>query len=198
MKYIIGLLMVVGLVGCGENSEVVQSSLNPQIVTQEIQRTNLKCEVYDLQGLGFNSLPDFDTIQAVKKGTLYVDQLDVVQTNNTVAFSKFVGTSYESIVEYFGLRCTAILSVPEDGTYLLRVNSDDGFKLAIDGTTVISYINARSFASTSANKYLTKGDHPIKIEYFQSSGNKGLFFSWKVPSQPVETLVSANNFKVGL
>lgn len=192
---VLGLVISLLLIGCGDKTEFAQSETITQTKTIEIERNQIRCEVYDLSAGPLNVLPDFDTIQDKLKGTLYINKFDITQTNNTQAFSKFVGTSYEPMVENFGLRCLANLVAPEDGTYTLSLYSDDGFKLTIDGSILASATGPRSFTNSNANKYLTKGKHALKVEYFNAAGNKGLMLYWKLPSIPSMTIIDERDFQ---
>lgn len=69
---------------------------------------------------------------------------------------------------------TGFLDVPADGNYQFNVGSDDGFLLQIDGATVSQFPNNRGFNFTNANTFLTAGQHPIRIVFWENGGQEGL------------------------
>ena len=74
----------------------------------------------------------------------------------------------------FGGRFFGILRVPADGTYGFAQSADDYITCWLDGK------EARK-GNGNYEKQLTKGDHSIKLEYFEGKGSASMNFRWKPP-----------------
>ncbi|KAA0932966.1 family 16 glycoside hydrolase [Streptomyces apricus] len=76
---------------------------------------------------------------------------------------------------------TGYLVVPSDGTYGLRLTSDDGSRLSIDGATVIDHDGLHGAEPKDASVQLTAGSHPLRIEHFERDGGQELRLAWQPP-----------------
>ncbi|MCW8098299.1 family 16 glycoside hydrolase [Streptomyces tauricus] len=76
---------------------------------------------------------------------------------------------------------TGYLVVPSDGTYGLRLTSDDGSRLNIDGATVIDHDGLHGAEPKDAAVELTAGSHPLRIDHFERDGGQELRLAWKPP-----------------
>jgi len=84
----------------------------------------------------------------------------------------------------FSVRWQGVLTAPEDGTYELGVEGDDGYRLILDGKTVVSNWQNGAARYTSTEQTLTKGQQvKVQIDYFQGNGNRSLRFGWRRPSE---------------
>ncbi len=54
------------------------------------------------------------------------------------------------------------------------INSDDGFRLKIDGKKICEYTKDRPFGKTVCDVTLKKGLHKMSLKYFQGYGRLGL------------------------
>lgn len=54
--------------------------------------------------------------------------------------------------------------------YTFNVNSDDGFELAIDGTRVMQANYGKGSDDVLGQRYLTAGDHPIRLIWWEGGG----------------------------
>lgn len=71
---------------------------------------------------------------------------------------------------------------PADGEYFFRVDSDDQSRVAIAGTTVVEILDIGPMGRAREGKIkLTRGAHPIRIEYVQGGGDMGISLGWKGP-----------------
>jgi prepilin-type N-terminal cleavage/methylation domain-containing protein len=64
------------------------------------------------------------------------------------------------------------------GTYNFTVGSDDGSRLIIDGTTVINFWTDHSYATQSASRTLTAGDHTVVVEFYERGGSAQATLTW--------------------
>ncbi|MFE7031234.1 family 16 glycoside hydrolase [Streptomyces sp. NPDC057621] len=76
---------------------------------------------------------------------------------------------------------TGYLVVPSDGTYGLRLTSDDGSRLSIDGATVIDHDGLHGAEPKDASVQLAAGSHPLRIDHFERDGGQELRLAWKPP-----------------
>jgi VCBS repeat-containing protein len=95
------------------------------------------------------------------------------------SLSGSVGTTTDA-----GIRFIGYLDSPS-GSYDIRIYSDDGFSLSIDGHTVASYDNIRSPGnSVVTNVDLSGGLHPIEILYWDQAGQAVLHIQFKPTGAP--------------
>ena len=67
----------------------------------------------------------------------------------------------------------------DEGTYQFTATMDDGMRVWVDDNKIInSWINGRDRTIT-ANVYLTKGEHEIKVEYYEDQGTARAEFDWE-------------------
>ncbi|KQM27412.1 glycoside hydrolase [Sphingomonas sp. Leaf11] len=84
----------------------------------------------------------------------------------------------------FSARWEGMLEAPEDGDYELGLQGDDGVRLYVDGRKLIEdWASGRSRYS-SAKVTLRKGQRvPVRIEYYQGTGERDLRFAWRRPAE---------------
>jgi len=73
------------------------------------------------------------------------------------------------------------LLVEEPGLYGLRLVSDDGSKLWLDGSVVIDHDGLHSAQPKDAEIELAAGEHPLLLRHFQTYGGWRLALQWKPP-----------------
>ncbi|GGY97362.1 hypothetical protein GCM10010365_14730 [Streptomyces poonensis] len=89
----------------------------------------------------------------------------------------------------FVTEATGYLVAPRDGSYVLRLTSDDGSRLTIDGTTVIDHDGLHGAEPKDGTVHLTAGSHPLRIEHFERDGGQQLQLSWRPPGASDFTVV---------
>ncbi|MHC4069858.1 MAG: sugar-binding domain-containing protein [Planctomycetota bacterium] len=82
--------------------------------------------------------------------------------------------SYARRDEYFGLVFDGFIEVPRNGIYTFYTNSDDGSKLYVDLTEVVSNDFTHPMSEKSGQIALSAGVHPFKVIYYQGMGGRGL------------------------
>jgi len=70
----------------------------------------------------------------------------------------------------FALRATATVVVPTAGAWTFHVNSDDGFRLRLNGTSVLSVAGTRAPADSVVTRTLPAGEHTLVLTYFENTG----------------------------
>jgi len=87
-------------------------------------------------------------------------------------------------LDHFSVRWQGTLTAPEDGDYELGLEGDDGYRLALDGKTVIDNWSKGAARYRGTVQSLRKGQKvAVSIDYFQGDGNRSLRFAWRLPSE---------------
>jgi cytochrome c len=73
------------------------------------------------------------------------------------------------------------LEIADAGKYVLRLRSDDGSQLRLDGRLVIDHDGLHAPKDKDEEIELAAGEHALEIAHFQSYGGFELSLSWKRP-----------------
>jgi len=73
-------------------------------------------------------------------------------------------------VDQISLAAKGTIDVPTDGHYTFLVNSDDGFRLAVDGRQIGGFEGGRAPEDTFMPVYLTAGKHSLQLTYHEGGG----------------------------
>jgi hypothetical protein len=115
----------------------------------------------------WQKLPDFDAIKAETVGKIPSNRFDIGLATRE---------------SDFGFVFKGRLFVPRNGKYTFILDSDDGARLHLDGKAVLDYDGVHGLGTQKRVKLeLSKGEHSIKLEYFQGQGGQGLFLAWSGP-----------------
>lgn len=90
-------------------------------------------------------------------------------------------TDFGGFDDHFVTEATGYLVAPVDGSYTLRLTSDDGSRLALDSATVIDHDGLHGAEPKDGTVHLAAGPHPLKIDHFERDGGQQLRLSWKPP-----------------
>lgn len=96
--------------------------------------------------------------------------------------------------DYFALKLTATLDVPESGTWVFRIGSDQHARLMIDDSTVIDDSSGHSMRWRSGEIDLEAGQHELVIEFMEGWSEAGLFLTWQGPNNLFEQVIPASAF----
>jgi hypothetical protein len=102
----------------------------------------------------------------------------------------------------FAVRWSGFLLIPTFfnrkivGTYYFRLKSDDGSNLYIDNKKIINNdgLHGSGTAKYGKNK-LVKGQHNLRVEYFESGGHQSCQLSWKFKSTSNWMTIRAKNLR---
>ena len=117
-------------------------------------------------GDGLNKLPDFGKLTGIEEGPLPSGRMDIT------LHQKDRGDN-------FAYEFEGALDCPKDGEYTFNMGSDDGSILWIDGKEIIKNDGIHAVQFQNRKIKLTKGEHNIKVHYFQGGGEKDFLLSWK-------------------
>lgn len=83
----------------------------------------------------------------------------------------------------FAVRWTRTVRL-ERATYLFRAASDDGVQVWVDGQRVISDWTEHSLRESTAEVSVARGDHTVRVEYFEAGGSAAVRVSWEQVTNP--------------
>lgn len=136
-----------------------------------------------------NRLPDFDSLTKIT--TVCLDRYAVAKRRFENGFP-----DVPSLFEYFALKTSTTLIVPEDGSYTFRLNSDDGSKLFIDNRLVIDNDGLHGATAKEATITLSKGEHALNLDYFQGPRVFiALELFWKIPGSNAFEIIPRESFR---
>jgi hypothetical protein len=76
--------------------------------------------------------------------------------------------------DHFAVELSGFLRIPSDDVYRLVVISDDGSKVSLNGKVVIDHDGNHPPLPAGKLLFLQKGNHALKIEYFEGNGGQEL------------------------
>ncbi len=82
------------------------------------------------------------------------------------------------VEERYALRLTGFIAVPRDDVYRFSLGSDDGSRLWIGNDVVVDNDLLHSFIERTAAVALAAGRHPIRVEWFNKTGEADLILRW--------------------
>lgn len=134
---------------------------------------NMRYQVYHGE---WGALPEFDKLTPKKEGE-----------------SRGLDLGVAEMTSNFAIRFDGYLHIEHEGSYIFRIGSDDGSRLFIDGNQVADADGVHPHETKKGSVSLTKGAHPIRVEYFQGGGEWTLDVTLDgagTPKQPVDRLIT--------
>ncbi len=97
--------------------------------------------------------------------------------------------------DHFGLSLRGVISFPQAGEWELRLGSDDGAVLWIDGERLIDNDGGHAFQHrTGAVSAGDRGRREFRLDYFEWGGSAGLVLEWRGPGVASWTTVPPEAF----
>jgi hypothetical protein len=96
---------------------------------------------------------------------------------------------------YYAFRATGTINVPTTGDYTFALGSDDGSRLRIDGSLVVTFPLPRSFADSFGTLHLAAGQHSVDWVGFQALVAAGFELSVAPAGAPL-AVSAANGWNV--
>ncbi len=116
---------------------------------------------------GFTKLPVFPSSKKAEQAGIVTD----LHAIDAYAFG--------GLTEDFIMISKGYLYAEKDTNVQLRIWSDDGSKVTIDGKLVIDNDGMHGTEEKHATVHLNQGYHPITIDFMQGKGGRYLSFEWK-------------------
>ena len=106
----------------------------------------------------------------------------LTRVDDAINFNWATGSPDPSVpADNFSARWTATVNFPTTGKWVFRVGADDGVRMWIDVTPIVDewHGNPEGYRTYQVDiNGLTAGDHVLKVEYFESTGNAGIQVQW--------------------
>jgi len=136
------------------------------------------------------SIPDFKGLKVIGKGSL--GKSGVTNEINIAQIQKQIGRK-----EYFALHLTGYLDVPQDQVYNIKVDSDDGSRLFIDGKQVIDLNSISDYDPWFKDGYvgLKKGFHKVDIYYYQAHYRTKLLYRMRPGNEAIRKYIPADAWR---
>lgn len=129
---------------------------------QESVLTNLISRVYKGP---WDSIPDFTRIQSENVEEEHDGLLD---------------TAIAATAERFGIVWEGEFTAPADGEYEFILDADDSARLLLHSQLIAEVKGIGPMGRSSTGKMALKaGANPIRVEYFQATGNQGMSLGWR-------------------
>ena len=85
---------------------------------------------------------------------------------------------FGQLKENFVLHATGAIDIKSTTNVVIRLVSDDGSRLFVDGKLLIDNGGSHGLDAKDAELILKAGKHSFRLEYFQGTGGKGLSLQW--------------------
>ncbi len=133
---------------------------------------------YEVFSGSWTTLPNFSQLLPVSTGTVATVSLPPGAPANN-----------------FAVRYSGFITVSTTDTYQFALSSEDGSRLKISGTTVVSNDAQRSTALTqTGNISLAAGTHAFTVEFFNRDGTASINLQWRTAATALTTL-SASDYR---
>lgn len=160
----------------------------------------MKCRTVLIVGLlcclGLSVLPAMSHAQGLYGeyyGTTQLSDLRVSRIDPQVFFDWKEGSPDPKIpVNYFSVCWTGSVVAEVSGTYTFFVTADDGVRLWMDDVLEVNAWKGQSPTEYSVEINLTEGESlPVRLEYYESTGDAVIKFEWKGPDIAREPVPAA-------
>ncbi|MFN0216534.1 MAG: family 16 glycoside hydrolase [Saprospiraceae bacterium] len=88
------------------------------------------------------------------------------------------GEDFGEFKDNFGVQGTGYLFLEKDDNVVFQLASDDGSRLFVDGQEIINHDGPHGMQPKEAEIALRAGYHPIRFDYFQGGGGRGIVLKW--------------------
>lgn len=96
---------------------------------------------------------------------------------------------FGGLEDLFAAEVIGWLWIETPGSYGLRLSSDDGSRLTIDGKQIIENDGVHPVVPVEATVSLSAGAHPYRIEFFENRGGEALRLEWRTPGSSAWDIV---------
>ncbi len=151
----------------------------PAAIEVPAQEAGVTLRVYDLQ----KNLTKLCTLKSAQ--TPNVDKkMSVIDFKTAEDFG---------FSDQFASETLANVNITTAGSYTFRLYSDDGSKLSVDGTTLITHDGQHAADSYQEGTVtLDVGYHSLRIDHFEAGGGQQVTLHWKTPGSSSFVLVPAS------
>ncbi len=90
-----------------------------------------------------------------------------------------VQLNFDDYKNQYGLVFTGKLQIPADGDYVFYAASDDGCRVIVGEERILNDDGMHPSTIKEGKKRFKKGMYPVRVEYFQSTGEAELYVGWR-------------------
>jgi hypothetical protein len=163
------------LVGDPRAAEVLKAKAREALSSKEPAETRAASGVIALLGLLLKGLRG-----SYYSGTNF-DKLVFERLDSRVLIESGKSPYPDGRREEISIRWTGQVRVPVAGKYTFYAASDDGVRLWVAGEQIVNHWTSRSIEESTGSIDLTRGLHPIRMEFYQGTGEFGAHLKWKGP-----------------
>ncbi len=106
----------------------------------------------------------------------------LTRVDNAINFNWATGSPGAGVpADNFSARWTATVNFSTTGHWVFRVGADDGVRMWIDVTPIVDewHSNPEGYRTYQVDvNGLTAGNHELKVEYYEATGNAGIQVQW--------------------
>lgn len=121
---------------------------------------------YSVFNGAFEKLPDFTKLTPHRSGK--------VEGN-------LIHLNFDDYKNQYAMVFEGTLEAPVNAEYTFYLASDDGGRVSVDGERVVEHDGIHPASVKEKKKKLTKGEHKVRVEYFQAAGGADLYVGWSGP-----------------
>lgn len=130
-----------------------------------------------------------------KGAFIKLPNLDSLEADNTGYAYQFSLANIKTPDHYFAIRFKSNIKIEQPGKYNFYTSSNDGSKLYIDGQLIVNNDGLHATVQQSGEVELDAGMHTIRLDYFQSGGNKVLMTFYRSNSIEYQTVPGSMLYK---
>jgi signal transduction histidine kinase/DNA-binding response OmpR family regulator/ligand-binding sensor domain-containing protein len=113
---------------------------------------------------------------------------DLQRVDSRIDFPSASALAPPEIASGCFIRWGGWIQIPESAEYEFHLESDDGSRLFIGDQEVVNNGGTHPMRERSGSQWLSAGDHPILLEYFNHSAVAGCRLSWSSATIPREVV----------
>jgi hypothetical protein len=113
----------------------------------------------------WEKLPDFTNLKPLRTGKVF--DIDLSEINPSE--------------DYYGIVYEGSIKIEKDGDYIFYIKSDDGSRFILNGREIINNDGLHGAIEKSGKIRLKKGLYPVKIEFFEYTGEQALELFYEGP-----------------
>ena len=90
------------------------------------------------------------------------------------------GAGASGVSNYFGIRYTATINVPDNCTMDLQINGDDGYAVYVDGSREADHWSNHGNSTREGTVTLSPGEHLVVVEWYEWGGGARIELKWSI------------------
>ncbi len=114
----------------------------------------------------FEKLPDFTKLTPHRSGKVE---------------GGLIHLNFDDYKNQYAMVFEGVLEAPANSDYTFYLASDDGGRVIVDGEKVLEHDGIHPASVREKKKKLSKGEHKVRVEYFQAAGGAELYVGWGGP-----------------